>query len=111
MPTSDNRWDTVPHALPHTRTSLIRTTIANIGAAELAAEIQRRDLSATVFPSFGAGEWGVEPGATMETVGLRSLMTRVIQDILRERHEACAYVTINSAEAYLLYADGTERTL
>lgn len=85
---------------------IIRVTVANIKARDLATWLQDRGLSGTVFESLGAGSWGIEEGATFEVAGeAKERVYTAVVVLLQERHEEAAYVTVG-ATAYLWYADG-----
>jgi hypothetical protein len=102
---------------------ILRATIANIQAKELATRIQFAGLNATVFPSWGAGSWGVEEGATAEFVmdslddpselvlGAQeggSTLHNHVRDFLvytlRAFREEAAYLTVDGRRAFLLHA-------
>ena len=87
---------------------VIRVTIANILPTKLAIAVQAEELSATVFPSWGAGAWGVEKGATAEFAGHSvSEVKHLALSLLRARGEQAAYVTVDGTAARLWNADGS----
>ena len=88
--------------------TVIRVTIANIDAQTLARTLSPFGFSGTISQTLGFGEWGTEPGVTLEsaTTEVESLLN-VIADILTMRGEQCAYVTFNGASPSLLYPSVT----
>jgi len=84
--------------------TIVRVTIANIDAQTLARTLSPFGFSGTISQTLGFGEWGTEPGVTLEsaTTEVESLLN-VIADILTMRGEQCAYVTFNGASPSLLY--------
>lgn len=87
----------------------IRATVANITPQRLARAGQAAGLSGTVEASRGFGAWGVEAGATVELSGVtRAKVKAWLQALLKARKEEAAYLTINGANARLLYATGKE---
>lgn len=95
---------------------IIRATFANIGYRALAARMQAAGLSGMASPNMGAGDWGVEPGATAEfatpfTTLNESTVTFIVST-LQALHEQAAYVVLlgKETQAFLYWQDGrTER--
>lgn len=89
---------------------ILRATFANITPDALASRVQASGLSGTVFASIGAGDWGVEPGATVEFVSTKpATRTRVeafVAQTLEALGEQAAYVTVDGALAFLRWNDG-----
>jgi hypothetical protein len=92
---------------------IIRATIARETPHMLALAGQSAGVPLTAWTSFGAGDWGVEPGATFETAvpwGPEALKVCVLLDrLLRAGRQDCAYVTVadeTGTEAWLYYPGG-----
>lgn len=98
--------------------TVYRVTVANIHPDTAAHCAQMAGLSGTVYAAVGFGGWGIEPGATLEfaapalgdltTPAPGTLRHFVRFDLLAERGETCAYVTINGGSPALWYASGEE---
>jgi len=103
---------------------IIRATFANTGYRGLAERIQDAGLSGTTFPSYVAGDWGVEHGSTAEFAlplrvdpGILDVTLRMwakgdvgvmpfVVRTLRRLDEQAAYVTVDGARAFLVWSDG-----
>lgn len=95
---------------------IVRVSIANIDAKGLAQRLQAAGLDGTAWDHVGTARWGVEAGATFETVvnGIfperagqtetRSTLTYFIIATLRNLREEAAYITVDGRLAFLLYA-------
>ena len=97
---------------------VIRVTIANTTPRQLARRVQGSGLSATVSASIGAGDWGVEEGATAEFAVLEGAGEQAVSDFiqgtLKALGEQAAYITVGSDKgtlATLLWQDGREERI
>lgn len=89
---------------------ILRATIANIDAPTLARTLAPFGINGTIVNSLGFGDWGTEPGVTLETATNDvDDVCNTIADILAIRKEQCAYVTFNGARPSLLYPTLGER--
>ncbi len=77
---------------------LTRVTVAGIGPLMLAKSIQDAGLSGTVFPSIGAGDWGVELGSTAEFAHPDDIL-KIIRwwavGVMAEKKQESVYVTVD----------------
>jgi hypothetical protein len=86
---------------------IIRATIANQDPLHVARLAQAKGLSGTILQSVGFGAWGVEPGVILESAtDSPALLLSFVASLCQSTGEQCAYVTVNGADAFLLYADG-----
>lgn len=90
-----------------TPATVVRVTIANIDAQTLARTLSPFGFSGTISQTLGFGEWGTEPGVTLESATVDPHkpegLLAIIADLLAVRGEQCAYVTFNGASPSLLY--------
>ena len=94
------------------RAVIYRIHIANIPARTLAEWAHARKLSGTVTEAVGCGEWGIEQTAVLEIAADGNVFTCrtvkcLIETLLAERGEKCAYVALNGCRAELWNADGS----
>lgn len=84
--------------------TVVRATIANIDAPTLARALSPFGINGTIVNSLGFGDWGTEPGVTLETATTDvDDVCNLIADILASRSEQYCYVTFNGARPSLLY--------
>ena len=90
-----------------------RVTIANISTHELISWCLNRCYSATVTRSVGTwwdettGNGGLETGATLEMVISQkhlSAFVETIRELLTDRQEICAYITIDGSDAITVHS-------
>lgn len=90
---------------------ILRATFANITPQALAERIQGAKLSGSVFASIGAGDWGIEHGATFEWAGPmhhEPTVLAFVRNTLVDLNEQAAYVTIDGWRAKLVWQDRIE---
>jgi hypothetical protein len=97
---------------------IVRFSIANIDARGLARRLQAAGLDGTCFDHVGTARWGVEAGATLETVlaspnGILDIagsgqpwdsLRDFVVHTLRDLREEAAYLTIDGRLAFILTA-------
>lgn len=84
--------------------TVVRVTIANIDAQTLARTLSPFGFSGTISQTLGFGEWGTEPGVTLESATTDVPdMLNVLADLLTAQKEQCAYVTLDGTQPSLLY--------